>query len=178
VAGSGRSSIRLLNRAVAVPPTAQAVTATAARRAAIRAPGVLLRLPGPAIATLLPPGRLDLPPPRDRIVVREPAHLFPVEHRKPEGQLDRLADDRLVADEQADARPVTDTVGKETPVERQPVDVGRKETLDGAIAASWLRPAADAISGDTPDHGQDRLDEARKLPTGCLDRTGCKRSKS
>jgi hypothetical protein len=61
---------------------------------------------------------------------------------------------------------------EEAPVDGQPVDVGVKEALEGAITSSLVGPSRDAFLSDAPGHGQDGHDDVSELATGCLWQNG------
>jgi hypothetical protein len=88
------------------------------------------------------------------------------------GQFAGFADDRLIAGEQVGALSIEDKVLEEGPINGQPVDVGMKEALDGAITASFVGPSRDALLGDASGHGQDGHNDVSELTRGGFGQNG------
>ena len=71
-----------------------------------------------------------------------------------------------VASEQVDAFCIGEKVLKEASIDRQPVDLGLKEALDGAVTGSFVAPSRDTSLSNASAHGEHGRDNMGELPTG------------
>ena len=88
------------------------------------------------------------------------------------GMLAGFGDHGFIACEQVSAVGIIDETSEEEPVDGQPVDLGMKEALDGAITASFIGPSGDAELGDASGHGEHSDNDVMELPTSCFGQNG------